>query len=139
MKRIDGITDLEKFGIEALTGESDQHMYRILCDCTAHGKRIIERTLGIEVSLAENWNRGRTDDPSIGSLLVPLEFVPSFGIFALLSDTQISEVWLLKTGSVMGFGVEDVEVKEALQKHYEGNIRHVFYSRPCDRNTHLFT
>lgn len=139
MKRIDGIKDLEKFGIEVLTGESDQHMHRILCDCTAKGKRIIERTLGIEVTLAPNWNSGRPEDPSIGSLLVPLEFVSSFGIFALLSDPQTAEVWLLKNDSVVGFSTDDVDLKEALRTHYEGQLRKVFFPRPCDRNVHLFT
>lgn len=139
MKRIDTIRDLEQFGVDALTGESDTHMYRILCDCTAQGKKIIERTLATELTLSENWNSGTKADPHIGSLLLPLEFVPSIGVFALLSDTQISEVWLLKTGSVVGFGVEDVDLKEALQKHYEGQIRNVFYPRPSDRHVHLMT
>jgi hypothetical protein len=45
MKRIESIKDLEAFGIVPLTGESDAHMYRILCDLTEQGKRVIERTL----------------------------------------------------------------------------------------------
>ncbi len=139
MKRIDGIKDLEQFGIDPLTGESDTHMYRILCDVTANGKKIIERTLATELVLSENWNRGLQHDPHIGSLLLPLEFVPSIGVFCLLTDACISEVWLLKGGSVVGFGVEDVELKEALQKHYEGNIRNVFYPRPSDRHVHQMT
>jgi hypothetical protein len=139
MKRIDGIKDLEAFGIDPLTGESDTHSYRILCDVTANGKRIIERTLAVELTLSENWNAGFKNDPHIGSFLLPLEFVPSIGVFALLGDPQISTVWLLKGGSVVGFGVEDVELKEALEKHYEGNIRHVFYPRPSDRHVHQMT
>jgi hypothetical protein len=139
MKRIDNLRDLEAHGIEALTGESDAFSYRILCDVTARGKRIIERTLDTKLTLSENWNSGTKDNPSIGSLLLPLEFVPSIAVFALLSDTDICEVWLLKSGSVVGFGVEDVDMKEALRKHYEGQFRNVFYPRPQDRHVHQMT
>jgi hypothetical protein len=136
MKRIESMRDLEAYGIDALTGESDAHMYRILCDVTETGKKVIERTLAVELSLSENWNRGTKDDPHIGSLLLPTEFVPSIAVFCLLSDMGLTEVWLMKSGAVFGFGVEDVDLKEALRKQYEGNIRHVFYPRPSDRNVH---
>lgn len=139
MKAIHCATDLEKFGIVALTCESDQHCYRCLFDVTAHGKKIIERTLATELKLSENWNGGKPDNPHIGSLLLPFEFVQSIAVFALLSDPDVSEVWLLKRGSVMGFGVEDVELKDRLRTHHEGEIRNVFYPRPSDRHIHLFT
>ena len=139
MKRIDNIRELEPFGIDALTGESDAHMYRILCDVTKRGKAIIERTMDVQLTLHDSWNGGAKEDPHIGSLLLPLEFVPSIAAFCLLTDVSISEVWLMKGGSVLGFGVEDIDQKEALRKHYEGELRNVFYPRPSDRNLHLFT
>lgn len=40
----------------------------------------------------------------------------------------------MKGGSVFGFGVEDVDLKDRLRKHHEGELRHVFYARPRDRN-----
>ena len=61
MKRIDNLQDLEAHGIEALTGESDAFSYRILCDVTARGNRIIERTLDNKLTLSENWNSGIKD------------------------------------------------------------------------------
>jgi hypothetical protein len=94
MKSISNIKDLGKFGIDALTGESDQHVYRILCDVTAKGKRIIERTMDVKLELHDAWNSGTKDEPHIGSLLLPFEFIPSIAVFALLSDTSICEVWL---------------------------------------------
>lgn len=139
MKRIDDMKGLEAYGIDALTGESDTHMYRILCDVTQKGKKIIERTLATELVLSENWNSGSKDDPHIGSLLLPTEFVPSIAVFCLLTDQDIAEVWLLKGGSAVGFGGDDGDLKEALRQHYEGNIRHVFYPRPSDRNVHQMT
>lgn len=136
MKRIERMKDLEDYGIDALTGESDAHMYRILCDVTKKGKAIIERVMDIGLNLHPNWNSGKKHDPHIGSLLLPQEFVPSIAAFALLTDTEVSEVWLLKNGTALGFGVEDVETKEALRKMYDGEIRHIFRPRPSDRNLH---
>ena len=66
MKRIERMTDLEHYGIIPLTGESDGHMYRILCDCTEQGKAIIERTLDVQLELADAWNYGDKDDPQSG-------------------------------------------------------------------------
>lgn len=139
MKTINGIRDLEQYGVDALTGESDSHSYRILCDVTQRGKAIIERTMDTQLTLHDPWNSGSKDDPHIGSLLLPLEFVPSIAVFCLLADPKLTEAWLLKSGQVMGFGVEDTEQKEAIQKFHEGEIRKVFYARSQDRNLHIFT
>jgi hypothetical protein len=49
------------------------------------------------------------------------------------------EVWLMKSGQVLGFGVEDVDEKEAIRKFHEGELRKIFYSRSEDRNRHAFT
>lgn len=139
MKRIDNLQQLGAYGIEALTGESDAHMYRILCDVTKRGKAIIERVLDVQLTLHDNWNGGSKDDPSIGSFLMPLEFLPCVAAFALLSDTSVTEVWILKDGSVLGFGVPDVDAKELHQRHLEGQVRKILYARSQDRNLHLFT
>lgn len=137
MKMISRISQLEDYGVIPLTGESDKHCYRILCDCTKRGKAIIERTLGLQLTLAENWNSGRSGDPHIGSFLLPLEFVPCLAAFALLSDTTITEVWLLRNGTAVGFGVEDD--KDAIKTHFEGEVRKIFYALPSDRNLHQMT
>lgn len=138
MKTIRNMRELEPFGIIPLTGESDQHVYRILCDVNAKGRAILERTLDIEVKLSEPWNSNK-DDPHIGSFLLPHEFVPCLSVFALLSDPHITEVWLHKDGSCSGFGVEDVDLKERLKKHHEGHLRKIFYATSSDRHRHCFT
>ena len=136
MKRIDGIRDLEPYGIDGLTGESDAHLYRILCDVTARGKAIVERTMDVRLTLHENWNRGSAGDPHVGSLLLPFEFVPSIAVFCLLSDPVITEVWLLKDGPVLGFEPEDADLRQRLRAQHEGGVRHVFRPRSQDRNVH---
>ena len=136
MKRIEKMFDLEQFGIIPLTGESDAHMYRVLCDVTKRGKAIIERTLALGIQPAENWNSGKESDPHIGSFLLPQEFVSPLAVFCLLSDPNITEAWLMKDGSVIGFGVEDVEYKEQYQQLCRDRLRKIFYARPSDRNVH---
>jgi hypothetical protein len=136
MKRIDNLKHLEDYGIIPLTGESDAHMYRYLCDVTRRGKAILDRALGVNITFADSWNVGRKADPHIGSFLFPFELLPPVAVFCFLQDTTICEVWLMKDGSVLGFGVEDVEQKEALRTHYEGELRKVFYPMPNDRNVH---
>jgi hypothetical protein len=139
MKRIDSLQQLRPYGVDVLTGESDSHSYRVLCDLSERGKRIIERVLDTQLTLHDPWNSGTKDEPSVGSILIPYEFVPCIAAFALLSDRDVTEVWLLKDGSVLGFGVPDIVAKEFHQKHCEGQVRKVMYSRTEDRNLHLFT
>ena len=59
-------------------------LYRLLCDVTASGKKIIEKTLGCGLDLPENWNSGSKDDPHIGAIMLAFEFLIPIGIFALL-------------------------------------------------------
>lgn len=139
MKRIENMKQLEPFGIIPLTGESDQHVYRILCDVTAHGKAILQRTLDTTVELADAWNYGDKENPHVGSFLLPHEFIPCLAAFALLSDPNITEVWLHKDGSCSGFGVEDIDMKDRLKKHHEGQLRKIFFATSQDRHRHVFT
>lgn len=122
MKRIDSLRQLEEYGIVPLTGESDAHMYRVLCDVTQQGKAIIERTLGMQITPAENWNSGSASDPHVGSFLLPHEFVSPFAVFCLLSSTMVTEVWLMKDGTVIGFEVEDVALKEQYRQRYRDRL-----------------
>jgi hypothetical protein len=103
---------------------------------TANGKAILERTLDITVELADAWHYGDKENPHVGSFLLPHEFVPCLAAFALLSDPNITEVWLHKDGSCSGFGVEDVDLKERLKKHHEGQLRKIYFATSQDRHRH---
>lgn len=51
-----------------LTGEACGLSYRILCDVTAKGKKILEKALDVaQLGLRENWNHGSPDEPHIGA------------------------------------------------------------------------
>jgi len=56
MKTINCWDDLSRYGIVLLTGEACGLSYRLLCDVTAAGKRVIEKALGIaQLGLHESW------------------------------------------------------------------------------------
>jgi len=105
---------------------------------TAHGKAIVERTLDVNLQLADPWNYGDKEASHIGSFLLPYEFVPCLAAFALLSDPNITEVWLHKDGSCPGFGVEDVNLKNRM-KHHEGQLQKICFATSQDRHRHVFT
>ena len=87
MKTIRCWDDLSQFGIVALTGEACGLSYRILCDVTAQGKKILEKAFGLpELRLAESWNPGAADDPHVGSVMLAPEVLNFVGVFALLEN-----------------------------------------------------
>lgn len=65
MKTIASWDHLRPFGINALTGEACSVMYRLLCDITEDGKRVIEKCLSCELRPPENWNSG-----AVGSIML---------------------------------------------------------------------
>jgi hypothetical protein len=96
MKTIGCWDDMSTYGVVPLTGEACGLMYRILCDVTAQGKRILEKALNVvELRLQENWNRGTADNAHVGSVMLAREVLPFIGVFALL-EHGCPEVWLTK-------------------------------------------
>ena len=74
MKSIRCWDDLSRYGIVPLTGEACGLSYRILCDVTAAGKKIIEKALDVaQLGLRENWNHGNPDDPHVGCVMLAPE------------------------------------------------------------------
>jgi hypothetical protein len=106
MKTISGWRDLEPFGIDALTGEACGLMYRLLCDVTEPGRRIIETCLGCRITPAEPWNRGTDESPHIGSVMLSLDFLLPLGVFALL-ENGCRTVWLMEDRTLLGFEPDD--------------------------------
>src|SRR5262245_12990411 len=107
MKTIDCLDDLTAFGVEPLTGEACGLMYRILCDVTDKGRRVIQKCFGFpDLSLAAPWNSGTEKEPHTGSLMLAREMLVPIGIFALL-EAGCNEVWLLKDGGLVGIETTD--------------------------------
>ena len=76
MKTINCWDDLSQYGIVPLTGEACGLSYRILCDVTAAGKRIIEKALDVaQLGSAQNWNTGKAEDRHVGCIMLAPEIL----------------------------------------------------------------
>jgi hypothetical protein len=142
MKTINCWDDLSRYGIVLLTGEACGLSYRLLCDVTAAGKRVIEKALGIaQLVLHESWNHGNADDPHVGSVMLAREVLTFLGVFALL-EHGCREVWLTKGSSVVG--IEPADLPDWLEsfKRFHSNdlVRRFAYAGTAgDRNQHVIS
>jgi hypothetical protein len=142
MKSINCWDDLSRYGIKPLTGEACGLTYRILCDVTARGKRVLEKALGIPyLNLAESWNAGSEDNPHVGSIMLARDVLPFVGVFALL-ESGCPEVWLTKSGGLVGIERGDLpeELECFKQFHADDLTRRFAYSGTAgDRNQHMMS
>lgn len=134
MKTVCRWSELEQFGIIVLTGEACSLMYRLLCDLTAQGKRIIERCFSLAIA-SENWNSGSEDDPHVASIMVTYEMLLPLAVFALL-DAGCREVWLTDSAAI-GVETGDTEERIEMMKRCQKPTRRFAYHGPYqDRNQH---
>lgn len=142
MKSIHCWDDIRPFGVVPLTGEACGLSYRILCDVTARGKKILERALDVaQLGLRESWNRGDPDAPHVGSIMLAPDVLTFLGVFALLEDGCL-EVWLTKGSGVVG--IERCDPSEQVEsfKRFHANdlIRRFAYAGTAgDRNRHVMS
>jgi len=135
MKTIARWDHLRPFGINMLTGEACSLMYRVLCDITEDGKRVIEKCLSCELRPPENWNSG-----AVGSIMLTREMLVPVAVFALL-EAGCREVYIVD-GTVVGMEPDDTAESVArFRRHYGDRIgRRFAYTGPHqDRNQHQMT
>ena len=137
MKHVQNWRDLERYGIELLTGEACGLMYRLLCDVTGQGQKVIEKCFGISVTLAEPWNSGRVDDPHVGSILLPPSMFLPLGVFALL-ESGCTEVWQIGEALIGMEPTDTTDERERAEKVYSERRNRIFrYGGTAgDRNVH---
>lgn len=142
MKTIASFGDLAAYGIEPLTGEACGLNYRILCDVTAAGRRVLSKALGIPgLTLPDSWNRGSATDPHVGSVLLPPELLTPLAVFALL-ESGCTEAWLVRDGGVIGIEPEDTPELIAANRRLVGErlVRSLAYRGTAgDRNVHVMS
>lgn len=138
MRYLHCFDDLVPLGIVPLTGEACGLGYRILCDVTAAGGRIVAKCLGVEVCFAEAWNRGGDDDPHIGSIMLAHEMLLPIAVFALL-ESGCTEVWRIRDG-IVGIERQDarVEIDRLLSVHPPAR-RFSYRGTAGDRNVHAMS
>ena len=138
MRSLRCFDDLSPLGIVPLTGEACGLSYRLLCDVTTQGQKVVEKCLGVRVQFAESWNRGSDDDPHVGSIMLAHEMLLPLGIFALL-ESGCTEVWRAKD-FLLGIDASDSpeELTRLLQIH--GPLRRLSYHGTAgDRNVHVMS
>lgn len=142
MKSIARWDHLAEHGIVFLTGESCGLGYRVLCDVTARGKKLLEKCFGVpDLNLPASWNAGSAQSPHVGSILLAPECLIPLGVFALLED-GCKEVWLVPNQGVHGIQTEDpADTAVSLQKWLgTANLRRLSYRGTArDRNVHLMS
>jgi len=134
MKTIDSWDALRDYGIVAITGEACSLMYRILCDLTEEGKRIVERALSVEIE-SENWNSGSTDDTHVASIMLTPEMIVPLGVFALL-ESGCKEVWVTETCAIGVEPGDSAEAVETMKGSHKPRRRYAYKGLCKDRNQH---
>jgi hypothetical protein len=155
-RHISCLNDLKHFGIHALTGESDVLCFRILCDFTRQGQRIIAKALGVpDFKGAESWNSGTEDDPHVGSILLSRDMLNTLAIIALL-ESGCSEVWIFYRDVAKGchgflfdnevpygfYAHEPEELKDTLEladRNGYHRRRFAYNEEGSDRNVHTMS
>lgn len=149
MKRIGSFRDLEKHGIDALTGEACAYGYRLLCDLTERGIKLVAATLGIDselfkASLPDAWN-----SKGVKSIMLSPQMIQPLAVFACF-ESNCSKAYIMHDDSVVGIEAsdkpEDVEMWlswnqgkycEACRRYGAGGGVALQYSNPgYSRNTH---
>ena len=112
-------------------------MYRLLFDVTAHGKLVIEKCLGVSLTLTEPWNSGQADDPHVGSILLPPSMFVPLSVFALL-ESGCMEVWQVGE-TLIGLEPSDTpDERERASQVYDTRRERIFRDAGTagDRNVH---
>jgi hypothetical protein len=142
MKTIRCWEDISHYGIVPLTGKACGLSYRILCDVTAQGKRILEKAFDIaELPLRESWNSGRPEAPHVGCIMLAPDLLPFLAVFALL-EVGCREAWLTQGNGVVGVESSDSpeRVDAFKQFHRESLVRRFAYAGTAgDRNQHVMS
>ncbi len=135
--------DLEKYGINPLTGEACAYSLRILCDVNQSGKELLERYFGntITINPGSNWNSEVNKEPAIGSVMLPHEFLKPLATFILFHIEHCFAI-IDQAGSGL-YGVSEADLAQYLEYMPNGlNFRrnYQYQSDPSvvqgDRNIH---
>lgn len=125
---INSWSDLNGYGINALTGEACAHGLRILCDLTEEGKDTLVAMFGgaLTFTKGKNWNSGAEY-----SVMLPYGILPDLSIFCALR--KYPHVTVLGS-DVCGYNNEDFA--EALPYIEDYNVAAYTDKRPCYRVYH---
>ena len=111
--------DLEKLGINYLTGESCGLSMRLLCDVNEIGRKTIETFLRCKLIDGSNWNTRVNGEPAVASVMLTRSVFKDLAAFAYLEQT--GKPVRLTDNEVMGLtGNEDEDYIRQVEQVYDG-------------------
>lgn len=103
MKSIRNWDGLREYGVDCLTGEACAYGYRLLCDLTDDGVKLIRDVMDMAdiPRLRSNWNSN-----GVASIMLPSEMLTPIAVFALFK-ANCKSVAIMYSGEVYGFEEKD--------------------------------
>jgi hypothetical protein len=142
MKTIRDARDLERYGINLLTGEACRVGRRILTDLTAKGAEIVPDLLEIDhQQFRENWNSKVNGEPAVASFMLPYSMIHELVVWCLIQDSCTA---IVEAHSEYIYGREDsddaahwAELVEHWRHHYDGHIHTITLKGGPARGTRM--
>lgn len=117
--------DLQKYGINPLTGEACAYSMRTLCDLSEKGVDLLREFLGLMVVLnpqtqfPKNWNSKVGDDPAVASFMLPNGMYGDLCKFILFHVEKMHYVYRSPDGGWYGYSLSDFNLNAAAFKRLE--------------------
>jgi hypothetical protein len=142
MKAMRDGRDLEKYGINLLTGEACRIGTRVLTDLSAKGLSIVTDMLGIaRDAFPTNWNSKVNGEPAVASFMMPYSMIRELMTWCLIKDGCTA---IIVTDSEYIYGREDSDEPERWEElvqhwrhHYNGHIRTITLKDGPSRGTRM--
>lgn len=137
--------ELQRFGINVLTGESCAYSMRLLCDVSQDGADLLCDFFGLPIDTAfqKNWNSTVGDKPAIGSIMLSRGVFDDLCRFILFSKAGAEEAIRTPAGSWTGYSdINDNMARSIAQVSGQegwGRYRNFNCKAASSRNAHAFT
>lgn len=135
-------TELDKYGIVPLTGESCAYSLRLLCDVTEHGEELLDAFFGGVEFTSANWNHGSDTLPHTHSVMLPYSILQDLKVYILLHVEGLAHVIVFADGTMTG--TDNKEVVDTHRK-YEPDDSTRYFTNPYSpsardgRNVHMMS
>lgn len=129
MFKINNLNELEKYGINLLTGEADRLSMRILCDLNSQGHTLVCDFLGLplDTPMYPKMNSQVNGSPAVASMMLTRDTLWEIGRFALLTVENLDVVIEQPGYGMRGGNFDDKYTESYLKLAYaEGSGAHVW-------------
>lgn len=120
MEHYDNWHDLEKLGINMLTGEACGLSMRLLCDVNQIGRETVDAFFRCCLGDDSNWNSMVNGQPAVASVMLTRSIFTDLAAFAHIFQTGRG-VRICDNGEVLGLtGEEDADYLARVERCYPG-------------------